>query len=121
MKIKVKSTQIYEDYKETQEEIYKDSDIKILDKSILINYNEVEIVWNKEEDTIEIKRPENSIFINLNKQNEFAYETPYGKTMIKTFGEKIAVNEKPFNMIIEYKIILGNMAEYKNIIEILEL
>lgn len=121
MNLKIKSTQIYEDFKEENEEIHKDYCIKFLDKSIVINYNGNEIVFDKGNNTVEIKRSENNIFIELNKENESIYKTPYGNVEMKTCGEKITLIEKPFKMSIEYKIRLGNMAEYKNIIEILEL
>lgn len=121
MELKIISKQVYEDYEESFEEIYKDSSIKLLDKKILINYNGIEIIYEKEKKAIIIKRPENSIFIELNNENEFLYETPYGKSSIKTFGEKIIYENSPFKLIFEYKIVFGNTKEYKNIIEILEL
>lgn len=120
MNIKIKSKQIYEDHEESFEEIYEDYKIKLLDKNIVINYNGVEIIFHKEKNVVEIKRKENNIFIELNKENESVYETPYGKMIMRTYGEKISIEEKPFILNIKYKITLGNVAEYKNIIEILE-
>ena len=120
MKLKIISKQVYEDYEEENEEIYEDYNIKFLDKIIVINYNNGEVIYDKEKNTVEVKRTENNIFIELNKENESIYETPYGNIQIKTFGKKNCVTESPFKMTIEYNILLGNTSEYKNIIEILE-
>ena len=121
MNIKIKSIQIYEDYEEKSEELYNDSKVNFIDKLLIINYNDNEIICNIEKNAIEIKRAENNIFIELNKANESTYETPYGNINMKTIGEKISINKSPFNMLFEYKIMFGSMAEYKNIIEIIEI
>ena len=120
MNLKIISKQIYEDHEEMNEELYADYKINFLDKSTLINYNNNEIIYDLEKNTVEIKRIENNIFIKLNEENIFVYKTPYGEIKLKTIGEKIELRKNPLDIKIEYKIALGNMAEYKNIIEILE-
>lgn len=120
MNIKIKSIQVYEDTKEEFEEVHVDSKIKFLDKLLVINYNDNEIVYRNDENIVEIKRDKNNIFIQLQKEMISAYETPYGTISLKTIGEKIDINKQPFSMYIEYKIILGDTKGYKNIIEIVE-
>lgn len=120
MNLKIISKQIYEEHEEMEEELYADYKINFLDKSVLINYNENEIIYDLEKDTVEIKRLENNIFIKLNEESSSIYKTPYGVINLKTVGEKIELKENPFNIKIEYKIVFGNVEEYKNIIEIIE-
>lgn len=122
MNIKILSTQIYDDYEDKQEEQHKDSNVKILDKKIVINYNNnEEIIYNKDSNLIEIKREKNTILVQLNKENEISYETPYGMCVLRTLGEKISFEESPFRIVVEYKITLNDTINYKNIIEIVEM
>ena len=122
MNIKVKSIQIYEEHKDENEEIYKDAIVKFLDKNIVINYNNNnEIIVDTEKNTVEIKRKENNIFIELQKCHETIYETPYGIANLKVYGEEILVQKEAFNIIFKYKITFENTAEYENIIEIVEI
>ena len=121
MSLKIITKQIYEEHEEKEEELYTDYKINFLDKSILINYNNIEIIYDLEKNKVEIKRAQNDIFIKLSTENTSIYKTPYGEINLTTFGEKIRLEENPFNLKIEYKITLGDMAEYKNVIEILEL
>lgn len=121
MNMKIISTQIYDDHEEKQEEQHKDYSLKILDKNILINYNNGdEIIFNSENNIVEIKRDKNEILVKINAEHEFDYETPYCSFVLKTVGEKILVEKSPFKMVIEYKIILNDTISYKNIIEIVE-
>lgn len=120
MNLKIMTTQIYEDHEEKQEELCADYKINFVDKNIIINYNDNEIICDLEKNTVEIKRLENTIFIKLNKENNSIYKTPYGDIQLKTIGKKLETIKNPFSIKIEYKIMLGKMAEYKNIIEIIE-
>lgn len=121
MNLKIITKQIYEEHEEMEEELYTNYKINFLDKSILINYNNNEIICDFGKNTVEIKRIENNIFIKLNEAITSIYKTPYGEINLKTIGEKIEIRKNPLDIKIEYKIALGNMAEYKNVIEILEL
>ena len=120
MNIKIKSVQIYEDHEDTIEEQYDNANINFLDKNVIVKYNKNEIIFDEKKKSVSVKREGNDIFIELNKENEFIYETPYGKINLKTYGERIEVLKYPFSMIIEYKITLNDTINYKNIMEILE-
>ena len=120
MKIKIMSTQIYDNHEDKIEENYNDASINILDKNIILKYNKNEIIMDKEKRYITVKSDKNNLFIELKKQNEFNYETPYGNIKMKTIGEKIELIQKPFRLLMEYNISLNDTINYKNIMEIIE-
>lgn len=121
MNIKIKSTQIYDDHEEKIEEQYEDAEINFLDKKVIVKYNKNEIIFDEEKNSVSVKREGNDIFVELNKENELLYDTPYGKINLKTCGKKFDVIKNPFSLIIEYTITLNDTIDYKNIIEIIEI
>ena len=118
MNLKIKTKQVYEDHFEENEENFKNALINILDNVIKINYNDIEIIYNKIHNIVQIKSKENNIIVSKNKEKELIYNTPYGKLNLKTFGEEITYNENPFGLLIKYKIVLNNSYFYTNIVEI---
>ena len=121
MNLIIKSKQIYDDHEDEIEEKYENYEINILDKSIMIIYNDNKIIFDKLKNIITINKLENSIFIELNKENEILYKTLYGNCTLKTIGEEFFISYKPFKLVMRYKVILEDIVNYKNIIEIFEL
>ena len=120
MNIKILSTQKYDDHEEKIEEKYNGASLNNLDKNVILKYNKNEIIINDNTKTINIKNEYNTLIVELNKQNEFDYETPYGKIKMKTIGEKLVIEQNPFKLVVEYNISLNELINYKNIIEIIE-
>lgn len=118
MKIKIIGTQIYEDHEERIEQEFENVIID-MNETFSIKYDEGEIIYNKSANVVEI-RNQNNIMVELNKENIFDYNTPYGIISLKTFGEDIFIEENPFRLVIKYKIKLNEKIEYKNILEILK-
>ena len=118
MKIKVIGKQIYDDYEEKIEQEFENAEIKLND-IIFVKYAEGEIKYNKSNNVVEIKKFDNNIIVELNKEKKVNYNTPYGIIDLKTFGENIYISENPFRLVITYRIIMNDTMDYKNIVEIL--
>ena len=117
MKLKIIGNQIYDDHEEKIENEYDNANI-IMGEKIIIEYLDGEIIYNKNENIIELKN-KNAIIVSLNEEKELNYNTPYGIINLKTRGEKILLEENPFKLIIEYKLVLNENVEYKNILEVI--
>lgn len=120
MKIKIITKQIYDEHEETTEQVYEDASIIFENSKVTISYGEEKIIVNEKEKTLEILRDKNNIFIQQNEEKSLNYETPYGKIDLVTIGEKMFISHEPFSLIFEYKIIMNQQINYKNIIEIIK-
>ena len=120
MKIKIKSTQIYEDNTEEIEEKYDNAELNIVDKKVMLKYNESEIIYDENNQSIIVNNKGNCIYVEIEKEKESNYETPYGNFNIKTYGKSINFTSNPFRLKVEYMISLNNSIKYNNIINITE-
>lgn len=121
MNIKINSMQIFSEHTDKIEETYTGATVKFLDKNIFINYNNSEIKLDNENKKIQIKRNENNIFVELEKEHENIYKTPYGNLKFITYGSEIKLEKEPFSLKLRYKIAFENIEKYENIIEITEI
>ena len=120
MKIRIKSTQIFENHQETVVEEIEDAEVSFLDGVMRIKYGENEILVNQLEHELNLNRTQNSLKVKVNEKNVLNYETTYGKIILETYGEQIEIQEIPLKVILKYQITLNGTEEYSNIVEMIE-
>lgn len=114
-KIRIKSSQIFEEHVDSIEEEYECTIEKFENVIKIVYDNSVITIQDK---IVMIDREKGKLVIEDQIRNCMKYETPYGTIDIETQGKEIQLIEAPFILKLSYYIRVGNAKEYVNELQI---
>lgn len=126
VKVKIKSEQIFEDRKDSEENICNGK-IEYLEKGTILKFTEkfeeqeLKFKMTILENKIIIDRQNQTMTLDYNIDDNCVLETPYGSMNMTVQTQEMQIekhNELIQNIILKYKITLENGMKYDNIVTI---
>ena len=126
VKVKIKSEQIFEDRRDSEEHVCE-GEIEYLEKGTILKFTEkfeeqeLKFKMTILENKIIIDRQNQTITLDHNMDDNCVLETPYGSMNMTVHTQEMQIekdNELIQNIILKYKITLENGMKYDNIIKL---
>lgn len=126
VKVKIKSEQIFEDRRDSEEHVCE-GEIEYLEKGTILKFTEkfeeqeLKFKMTILENKIIIDRQNQTMTLDYNMDDNCILETPYGSMNMTVHTQEMQIekdNELIQNIILKYKITLENGMKYDNIIKL---